>query len=103
MREIIVQQGHLVSVAVDHAHAHELQVMSDLLDQAEGIAELVHADLVRGLKKPEVGRRGMSGELVGCKNSIEPFQRKPRPSSRGTGVPTIGAFAPPLAVLPGRA
>ncbi len=41
-----------------------LQSISDLLDQHGELVELVHGDLVRGLKKSRTGRRGMTAEQV---------------------------------------
>ena len=64
MREMIGQQAGLVFTPVDHTHAHELAAMSELLDEAKGAVELVHADLLRGVKNPKTGRRGMTGEFV---------------------------------------
>ena len=38
--------------------------MSDLLDEAPQVVELIHADLIRGLSDPETGREGMTAEQV---------------------------------------
>ena len=38
--------------------------MSDLLDEAPHVVELIHADLIRGLSDPETGREGMTAEQV---------------------------------------
>lgn len=64
MREMIGQQAGLVFTPVDHEHARELAAMSKLLDEAKGVADVVQADLLRGVTKPKTGRRGMTGELV---------------------------------------
>jgi len=41
-----------------------LQSISDLLDQHGEVVEKVHRDLMRGLKRPDTGREGMSAERV---------------------------------------
>ena len=41
-----------------------LEAISKLLDRHRGLVELVHRDLVRGLKRPRTGRRGMTAEQV---------------------------------------
>ncbi|MFQ5574859.1 MAG: ISNCY family transposase [Terriglobia bacterium] len=38
--------------------------ISDLLDEHGELVEMVHQDLLRGLKRPETGREGMSAEKV---------------------------------------
>src|SRR3989442_9016222 len=52
-----------------------LQGISDLLDQQAQLVEMVHQDLVRGLKNPQAGRKGIGAEqalrcfvLKGMKN-----------------------------------
>lgn len=65
MRESIRQQLRLVEPAVEHEHARELYEIRGLLDAHPEMADLVHADLVRGLKNPHTGRRGkLSAEQV---------------------------------------
>jgi len=49
---------------IEHSHATELAKMSQILTLHPGMAELVEQDLVRGLKRPQTGARGMSGEQV---------------------------------------
>jgi IS5 family transposase len=64
MRETIAQQLHVVPAPLQHEHARELLAISKVLDQVPQVAEQVHADLVRGLRNPDKGRRGMSAEQV---------------------------------------
>ncbi len=49
---------------IAHAHAAELEQISRVLDANPGMAEDVAQDLVRGLKKPHTGARGLSGDQV---------------------------------------
>jgi transposase, IS5 family len=49
---------------IAHPHAKELETISRLLDENPGMAECVSRDLVRGLKNPESGAPGMSGDQV---------------------------------------
>jgi IS5 family transposase len=42
------------------AMAEDLQLISEFLDAEPGLVELVHQDLVRDLKKPERGRKGIT-------------------------------------------
>jgi transposase, IS5 family len=49
---------------IDHPHAKELEQISRILDQEPAIAERVGQDLVRGVKNPGTGARGMSGDQV---------------------------------------
>jgi len=49
---------------IEHSHAEELAKMSQILTLHPGMAELVEQDLVRGLKRPQTGAPGMSGEQV---------------------------------------
>ncbi len=65
MRQIIRQQLSFVEPIINHEHAQELKMISDILSDCPSIAELVYADLIRGLSDPESGRDGMmSGEQV---------------------------------------
>ena len=41
-----------------------LQSISDLLDEHDELVERVHQDLVRGLKRPQTGRDGLSAGRV---------------------------------------
>ena len=41
-----------------------LQAISDFLDEHQEIVEQVRCDLVRGLRKPESGRRGLTPQQV---------------------------------------
>jgi IS5 family transposase len=52
------------SPAIPHAHAVELERISCILDENPGMAEWVAQDLVRGVKKPHTGARGLSGDQV---------------------------------------
>lgn len=49
---------------IAHPHAKELKVISRVLDANPAMAEAVGDDLVRGVKNPENGARGMSGDQV---------------------------------------
>lgn len=49
---------------IDHPHARELEAISRLLDEESGIAEQIGQDLVRGVRNPQTGRAGMSGDQV---------------------------------------
>jgi IS5 family transposase len=49
---------------IAHPHAKELAAISKILDGNPGMAEAVAEDLVRGVKNPETGSRGMSGDQV---------------------------------------
>lgn len=58
MRRIILQQPSIVEPAVNHQHAAELRKIDEILRSLPRIAELIHEDLVRGLKDPSTGRQG---------------------------------------------
>ncbi len=64
MRATIPEQFPLVPVAIDHGHACELRTMSATLDAHLECAQLVYGDMIRGVKNPGKGRRGMSGDQV---------------------------------------
>jgi IS5 family transposase len=65
MRQTIRQQLSFVEPIINHEHARELKMISHILNNCPGIAELVYADLIRGLADPKAGRDGMmSGEQV---------------------------------------
>ncbi len=65
MRDSVRKQLPLVEPALEHEHAVELHRIQRLLDEHPAMADLVHADLTRGLKRPGTGRRGkLSGEQV---------------------------------------
>lgn len=64
MRKILLDQLTLVAAAIDHPHAHELQAISERLEQVPETLALIHADLVRGVAYPQVGRAGMTAEQV---------------------------------------
>ena len=49
---------------IEHSHAAELAKISQILTLHPAMSELVEQDLVRGLKSPETGARGMSGSQV---------------------------------------
>jgi len=59
MRNRILQQLPLVESAIKHEHARELQQITALLAGRSEILGLLHADLVRGLRDPKAGRKGM--------------------------------------------
>jgi len=59
-----LDQLSLTRPPIDHAHAEELDQISRILNDNPVMAELVAQDLVRGLKKPQTGARGMSGDQV---------------------------------------
>ena len=64
MRESLHCQLPLVPPSIEHDHAKELRAISHRLDAQPGIAALVYADLVRGLKNPTKGRCGLSADTV---------------------------------------
>ena len=65
MRDTVRKQLPLVEPAIEHEHAAELHGIRHLVDEHSAIADLIHADLVRGLKNPHTGRRGkLSAEQV---------------------------------------
>jgi IS5 family transposase len=64
MREIHLQQPALTATLFDHPHCRELRKMSEVLDALPKATELVHRDLVAGLRKPERGRRALSAEQL---------------------------------------
>src|SRR5680860_626866 len=49
---------------IDHPHAKELEMISQILDREPGMAELIGQDLVHGVACPHTGSRGMSGDQV---------------------------------------
>ncbi len=49
---------------IEHSHAGELAKMSEILDSHPGMAQLIGQDLVLGVRHPERGARGMSGDQV---------------------------------------
>ena len=49
---------------IEHSHAEELGKVSQILDGHPGMAELIEQDLVRGVRHPEWGAQGMSGDQV---------------------------------------
>lgn len=49
---------------IDHAHARELEKISQILDENSALADLIQQDLLRGVKNPHRGRAGMSGDQV---------------------------------------
>jgi IS5 family transposase len=58
------EQLSLAQPWIDHSHARELEAISRILDEEAGMAERVGQDLVRGVKNPRTGARGMSGDQV---------------------------------------
>ena len=55
-------QLSLTRPPIEHAHAEELDQISRILDDNPGMADRVAQDLVRGLRNPHTGARGMSGD-----------------------------------------
>ena len=49
---------------IKHSHASELAKISEILSSHPDMAELIEQDLVRGVRHPERGARGMSGDQV---------------------------------------
>jgi IS5 family transposase len=65
MRQEIRRQLPIVLPAVKHEHSLELGIIKQIVDEHPEIAELVFADLVKGLSDPQTGREGMmSAEQV---------------------------------------
>jgi len=64
MRKTVHQQLPLVPLIVNHEHARELTAISERLEGTPETAQLVYQDLMRGVKRPEKGREGMSAEQV---------------------------------------
>ena len=58
------EQLSLTQPWIAHSHARELEAISRMLDEEAVMAERVGQDLVRGVKNPGTGARGMSGEQV---------------------------------------
>jgi IS5 family transposase len=59
MRNRIRKQLRIVEPSIDHEHAKELEQIRTLISQCPQILDLVHADLICGLRDPEAGREGM--------------------------------------------
>lgn len=49
---------------IDHAHARELEKISQILDENSALGDLIQQDLLRGVKNPHRGRAGMSGDQL---------------------------------------
>jgi IS5 family transposase len=49
---------------IDHSHARELEAISRMLDEEADMVGLIEQDLVQGVKHPQTGARGMSGDQV---------------------------------------
>lgn len=65
MRNIIHKQLPIVASVIEHEHARELGIMSEIIDSlGTGVLERIHQDLVRGVSNPDKGRIGMSAEQV---------------------------------------
>jgi IS5 family transposase len=58
------EQLSLAQPWIVHPHARELEAISRILDAEGGMAERVGQDLVRGVRNPQTGRGGMSGDQV---------------------------------------
>lgn len=63
MRQKVRRQLPLMPVLHEHSHLAELREMSRILDVNPEIAELAHADLVRGVSADK-GREGLSADQV---------------------------------------
>ena len=65
MRDKVRKQLRIVEPSISHEHAFELLEIRRIVSENMGLLDLVHEDLVRGLKNPETGRDGMmSAEQV---------------------------------------
>ncbi len=64
MRKNVHSQLPLVPPSIEHDHAAELGAISDRLDALPEASDLVLEDLIRGLKDPTKGRRGMPADTV---------------------------------------
>lgn len=65
MRDKVHKQLRIVEPSISHDHAFELLEMRRIVSENIVLLDLVHADLVHGLKNPETGRDGMmSAEQV---------------------------------------
>ena len=64
MRKKLQKQRELPLLENDHDFAKEFAAISDELDAMPELLDLVDADLKRGLKKPNTGKKGMSAEQV---------------------------------------
>lgn len=64
MRKTVPEQLPIVIPGVEHDHARELQGISNVLDANPEATKLVYDDLIRGLRNPKKGRKGMSAEQV---------------------------------------
>jgi IS5 family transposase len=58
------EQLSLTQPWIAHSHAREMEAISRILDEEGGMRERVGQDLVRGVKNPATGARGMSGDQV---------------------------------------
>lgn len=63
MRQFVHQQLPVVFAFVDHEHGQELALISQLIDAAD-LGLLAHADLVRDVGNPSLGRPGLNGDQV---------------------------------------
>ena len=63
MRRILHQQLPLLPVKIAHEHARELEQISKVLDACPEVAELVHADLTRGVRA-DTGQEGLCADQV---------------------------------------
>lgn len=65
MRNRIRKQLSIVEPPVEHIHGKELRVIRGIISSCPQILDMIHDDLIRGLRDPEAGRRGlMSAEQV---------------------------------------
>ena len=63
MRRTLHRQRVLIPVPIDHEHARELAAMSQILDECPETVELVHADLIAGVRA-DTGQEGLSADQV---------------------------------------
>lgn len=64
MRRRIHQQLRLVPQRINHQHSRELQAIDNVLTGTPQVTELVYADLTRGVRSVDRGRRGLSADQV---------------------------------------
>ena len=64
MREKYQKQMPLIPSPVEHPHARELEVISQILDKNSSIVDLVYQDLNQKARKSFLGAKGMNAEQV---------------------------------------
>jgi len=58
----VTNSCHWTDLGIKHEHATELAKIGEILDSHPGMAGLIEQDLVRGVRYPGCGARGMSGD-----------------------------------------